>query len=194
MALTHLLAEDLLAENTYVALLDDDDTWEPEYLERCITLAASQNLDWVITGITRHESEHGPGTKLSIPQALTPSMFFATNPHVQGSNFFIRLSTLLKAGCFDENLQSTTDRDLCVRVLNLGDIKIGFVREYLVHHMAFAGNRLSTPDSPAKHQGLIAFYGKYAPLMLTKERSAFLDRATSVFSCPRSDFESGDKR
>ena len=35
--------------------------------------------------------------------------FLKGNPHIQGSNTFIKFSTLLKAGAFDENLTSSTD-------------------------------------------------------------------------------------
>lgn len=41
--------------------------------------------------------------------------FLVGNPHVQGSNLFLRLGSLLEAGSFDEALQSCTDRDLCIR-------------------------------------------------------------------------------
>ena len=189
-AFTHLLEQDFEPQLTYVSLLDDDDEWEPKYLQKCIELASNQNLDWVIAGITRHEAEDGEGINLSIPKLLKASQFLITNPHVQGSNLFVRFATLLKAGCFDENLRSTTDRDLCIRLLNLGDTRVGLVREHLVHHMASGLDRLSTPGSEAKRNGLIAFYQKYNLAMLAQERDGFVHRATTVFHCTASDFQS----
>ena len=179
-------------EASYVAILDDDDWWEPTYLERCLSVAREGNLDWIVAGIRRHESEAGQGLKLSIPCVLSASAFLRSNPHVQGSNLFLRLSTLLEAGCFDENLQSTTDRDLGVRLANLGNVRVGFVSEHLVHHRAYARDRLSTPASPRKREGLVAFYQKYSPIMSSEDRAKFLERATTVFGCPTSDFGEGN--
>src|SRR5271157_2311556 len=108
-ALGHL-ADTLEPTRTFVAFLDDDDWWDPRYLESCIRLAHRRNLDWVVAGITRHESKGDEGTNLTIPRSLNFSSFLSTNPHVQGFNLFVRLSTVLRAGGFDENLRSTTDR------------------------------------------------------------------------------------
>jgi hypothetical protein len=43
---------------------------------------------------------------------LHPSWFFTANPGIQGSNLFVRLGELLRAGLFDEWLPSTTDRSV----------------------------------------------------------------------------------
>jgi glycosyltransferase involved in cell wall biosynthesis len=187
-AMIQFLEQEPEIQNVYVAVLDDDDWWEPEYLERCFSLAREENLDWVVAGIIRHESEEGRGVKLAVPCSLTASAFLRTNPHVQGSNLFLRLPTLLKAGCYDENLQSTTDRDLGVRLVNLGNVKVGFMREHLVHHRAYGQNRLSVSGSPQKRAGLVAFYQKYAPLMSAEDREKFLERATRLFGCHIDDF------
>ncbi len=187
-AILQVLERKFVPERSYLAFLDDDDWWAPEYLESCVSLAHIQNLDWVIAGITRHESQASRGTNLAVPQNLTALAFLRTNPHLQGSNLFVRLSTLLKAGCFDENLQSTTDRDLGIRLLSLGDTKVGFVRRHLAHHKAYGENRLSTFGSPQKRAGLITFYQKYVPIMSTEDRAAFVRRARTVFGCPASDF------
>lgn len=185
-AICHLLELDRDPRNTYVAFLDDDDTWEHDYLSKCLEKALDEDLDWVVAGIVRHQEDGA--ANLSIPEWLTMSQFLHTNPHVQGSNLFVRLETLLKAGGFDENLQSTTDRDICIRMLALGDTKVGFIREHLVHHMASGGDRLSAPGLPAKRNGLLAFYRKYSPMMSREDRDRFLVRATTMFGCSLSDF------
>ena len=186
-ALSHILNQMAAPpESSYIAFLDDDDAWEPKYLEKCITAGVSQDFDWVIAGIIRHEAK--VGVNFSIPSGLTISDFLSTNPHVQGSNLFVRLSTILRAGAFDENLQSTTDRDVGIRLLSLGNTRVGFVREHLVHHMASALNRLSTPGSESKNRGLVAFYQKYCPTMSEQDRSRFVERACGMFGCAIRDF------
>ena len=80
------------------------------------------------------------------------------NPHIQGSNLFVLLRRLLEAGGFDESLTSTTDRDICIRLADLGSIRYGGLRENLVHHYADDDRpRLSTPGSDAKRAGLTYF-------------------------------------
>jgi len=186
-----ILDQGFVPELTFIALLDDDDAWEPRYLERCARLARSGRIDWVLSGIIRHEAETAVGARLAIPQNLTMSTFFRTNPHVQGSNLFVRLSTLLKAGCFDENLLSTTDRDICVRLLGLGNTRLGYLHEYHVHHRAWGSDRLSALGSLRKREGLRAFYAKYEPLMTESDKSAFIRRAHSLFGIAPGDFNAG---
>jgi glycosyltransferase involved in cell wall biosynthesis len=193
-ALVRLVRKGFEPESCYVSILDDDDWWEPQYLERCLSLARKLHLDWVVAGITRHEREEGDGTDLTIPSRLVASSFLRANPHVQGSNFFVRLSTLLRAGCFDENLRSTTDRDLGIRLVNLGNTKLGFVHEHLVHHAAYGRTRLSTPGSTMKRVGLVAFYQKLAPLMSDVDRMEFLHRAETLFDVHANEFEGGKAR
>lgn len=183
-ALSSLIEDCICPESTFIALLDDDDSWDPDYLKACLNAADSDGFDLIVTGIIRHESENDPSTELSIPSTLSTHDFFVGNPHIQGSNLFIRLSTLLQAGGFDEFLDSTTDRDVCVRLLDLGTVKIGFVNAHFVHNWALpTQDRLSTPGSKRKTSGLQAFYWKYVSRMTTSEQEAFKTRAYDLFEC-----------
>jgi GT2 family glycosyltransferase/SAM-dependent methyltransferase len=174
----------LVPESTWIAILDDDDEWAPEYLAECLKAAESQRCDVVVSGLIRHERTGDEGIPLTIPDTLTAHDFLIRNPHVQGSNLFVRFSTLLQAGGFDESLESTTDRDVCIRLLDLETCHIGFVKKHLVHHGAIPGtNRLSEPESPRKKQGLTRFYEKYAPRMTEPEHVAFRQRAWDLFGC-----------
>ncbi|KQC02984.1 MAG: hypothetical protein APR53_06230 [Methanoculleus sp. SDB] len=182
--LAHLIELGVFPESTFIALLDDDDEWESDYLEQCLESADLGSYDLVVSGLIRHESKTDRGTALSIPTSLSTHDFFIGNPHIQGSNLFVRFSTMLQAGGFDEALESTTDRDICIRLLDLGTVKVGFVPAHLVHHWALpTQERLSTPGSERKQNGLRAFYWKYAPQMSLPEREAFRKRAYDLFGC-----------
>lgn len=181
-ALGHLLEIGWNPEGTYVAFLDDDDAWEVDYLRKSMEAAERESFDFVYAGVVRHERAEDPGFLLSIPASLTVSQFLATNPHVQGSNMIVRLSCLLRAGGFDENMPSTTDRDLCIRLLDLGDLRYGAVLEHLVHHWATEHPRLSTPGSSRKAEGLRAFLEKHGPRMTKEEQQQFLERAWTLFN------------
>ena len=182
--LQELITSGILPEKHYCALLDDDDMWNPTYLAECLQYGEVNNADWIISGLIRHETPGDSGVKLSIPDQLSASDFFTGNPHIQGSNLFVKLSTLLEAGGFDENLNSTTDRDVCIRLLDLGYPRIAYLSKYLVHHYAHNDpTRLSFPSSPKKIQGLTAFFHKYVSRMRDDERTEFLDRAEKLFEC-----------
>ena len=170
------------AAQVYVAVLDDDDAWANEYLETCLREANSRDLDMVAADILRHQHVGDAGVLNPAPTELNAAEFLVCNPNIQGSNLFVRLSVLLAAGLFDEALTSTTDRDLCIRIADLGGIKYGSVPRALVHHNAEPTRaRLSTPGSPAKLSGLTAFWRKYRGRMNALDASAFRARASSLF-------------
>lgn len=180
--LSYLLELDYDPVETYIAFLDDDDAWDEDYLDECYNAAIKGNHDWVYAGIVRHESDEESGIYLTIPSDLKVEDFLVGNPHIQGSNLFVRFSAILRAGCFDEALDSTTDRDLCIRLLESGNLRIHRLDEHLVHHNApMDARRLSTPGSSQKEQGLFHFYLKYAPRMNSDQLSNFKTRAFSVF-------------
>lgn len=182
-------------DSAFVAILDDDDSWTTDHLQQCCNVVRTTPADWVIPGIIRHCDLHPEGRSQSIPTPgidLTVSSFLTSNPHVQGSNLFVRLVSILHAGTFDEALQSCTDRDLCIRLLELGPtLRATSVPAHTVHHHAEtnAEPRLSTPHSRAKVAGLAIFYRKYSPRMSEEQTSAFLTRASQLFGYDPTDFD-----
>ena len=181
--LSEMLMDGFDPDETFVAILDDDDWWEVDYLDSCIKTASASGADWIVSGIVRHESSTDPGTPLSIPETLDVRSFLRGNPHIQGSNLFVKFSRILLAGGFDENLPSTTDRDVCLRLLFLGGTRITKLNSHLVHHLAFGPGRLSERESRNKCLGLARFYDKYKFFMDLDDRKAFLSRAQEYFGC-----------
>lgn len=168
--------------NVFVAILDDDDAWHPEYLESCCLGVVDQQLDMVACGLRRIEDGIDAVVESDAPDTLSVEDFLTGNPGIQGSNLFVRLSVLFAAGGFDEHLLSTTDRDLCIRIAELSTVRYGKIPRALVDHYADAGRqRLSTPSSVAKLQGLSAFWTKYVARMTYDQRLAFTERASKLF-------------
>ena len=166
----------------FVAVLDDDDAWAPTYLEQCVAAAREGQLDMVAADLRRIEGVEGEHLVNTAPERLSASDFLTGNPGIQGSNLFIRLSLLLAAGGFDEALRSTTDRDLCIRVADLGRVRYGRLPAPLVdHHADPSRTRLSTPGSDAKLDGLTTFWRKYVGRMSSQQRRAFSERASALF-------------
>jgi len=162
----------------YIAFLDDDDMWYSNYLSKCEL--ASQDKDFVITGI-RYISEEGERF-LTIPSSVCNNDFLKGNPHIQGSNTFIRLSTLLKAGLFDEMLPSTTDRDLFSRVLMLNPT-YEIINEYLLDIDYSSSIDHLTFNYPIKQEGLRNFYFKYRGMMSDEIKNHFFDRTRRLYRC-----------
>lgn len=180
---SEMLADGCDPEDTFIAILDDDDWWEKNYLESCYNSGSVTGADWIVAGIIRHEGSLDTGEYLTIPGTLTESSFLKGNPHVQGSNLFIRFSKLLLAGGYDENLPTTTDRDIALRLLALGNVRIAMVRSHLIHHIAYGEGRLSEKGSERKCLGLRRFYYKYRVFMDAGDRTSFLERAKTLFGC-----------
>jgi glycosyltransferase involved in cell wall biosynthesis len=168
---------------TYVAILDDDDSWLPNYLETCLKECMSGNFDMVAAGIQRFESEHTEPVIYPAPSALYADDFLVGNGGIQGSNIFIRMSAMLMAGCFDESLRSSTDRDLCIRIADLGTVTYTPIPSNLVKHYAELDRvRLTTKGSEAKLSGLTVFWMKYYGRMDSHQREQFKERAERLFS------------
>lgn len=165
----------------FVAVLDDDDEWEPGHLALCAEIAAAQSLDMVAPSIVRITSDSPPRTQAA-PAKLDAGLFLVGNPHIQGSNLFVKLSALLEAGTFDESLPSCTDRDLCVRLSDLGWIRYAALdRPTVCHYADTARPRLSSPTADPKKRGLDRFWGKWHGRMSDEQRAACLARSLSLF-------------
>ena len=147
-------------------------------------MALDGHLDMVAAGIVYHKSPENTGKPLPVPDGLDVEDLLVRNPHIQGSNLFVRLRKLLEAGGFDEALASTTDRDICIRLADLGSVRYGALPKHLVHHHAEDDReRLSTPGADAKCAGLRQFFRKYRGRMTDDQRSAFIERSRDWFDC-----------
>lgn len=181
-ALDFLAAKGGDLSNVFVGILDDDDCWCPEYLENCAAAVASNGLDMVACGIRRIDGGASAPLVVEAPESLRPGDFLVGNPGIQGSNLYVRLSVLLAAGGFDEGLPSATDRDICIRIADLGSVRYARISAALVNHFADSDRiRLSTRGSATKLAGLTAFWRKYIGRMTIEERKGFLNRADALF-------------
>ena len=169
-----------VSPSCFVAILDDDDSWDAEYLRQCEEAVLRDNLDMVSAGIIYHE--YANQKMYDPPDHITVKDLLERNTHIQGSNIFTRLCKLLHAGGFDEALVSTTDRDICIRLADIRTVRYGALKRHLVHHYADSDRpRLSTPNSKAKHRGLDYFYSKHKNRMPQDVKSAFIRRSFRLF-------------
>ena len=181
----NIAAEKLLDTGTnpsdlFIAFLDDDDAWDKNYLYECEDIANRTQCDMVSSFFYRIENSNHIYSES--PLKLDAESFLVGNPGIQGSNIFIRMNKFLEAGCFNENLLSCTDRDLCIRLADMGTVKYQSLNKPLMFHYADGNrDRLSTPHSRAKDLGLEQFWFKYSKRMNRSQQASFLQRANTLF-------------
>jgi Glycosyl transferase family 2 len=179
---SRLLAAGADPRMTYVAILDDDDAYDPKHLRRCIRKAARKKLHLVAASLLRHESHDKPPIVQKSPRVMSAADFLVRSQHLQGSNLFVRLSTLLEAGNFDEGQKSVTDRDVCIRISDLPKLRFYSLRTPSVHHHAEPErDRMSTPRSPTRCLGLIGFHQKWGSRMSAEQLKSSRGRARNFF-------------
>lgn len=171
----------------YVAILDDDDEWDPDHLEACAAALGTVNpADAVISGL---RGRHAAGEILRVPPvSLTVDDFLVGNPGWQGSNTFIRLGTLLKAGLFTDGLASCNDRDLAIRVLSLLGVRMAFTGRFTATwHLGSSPDQLSLHGNEQKRAGLARFLQLHGHRMNSGARNAFFERAYKLFGFSESE-------
>jgi len=174
--------------DTWVAILDDDDSWESNHLEQCIK-AIEPGLQCVISGI--QTVLNGQLLPFEIKDQFSVSDFLRGNPGWEGSNTFLRYSAFEKVSFFDEDLSCTHDRDLAIKLLSNPDFSYKNVPIITVKHF-IETNRLSLTNSPKKKAGMIQFWKKHNSKMTTSDKRAFLKRAKDFFNLETELFEVHD--
>lgn len=164
----------------YVAILDDDDEWDPDHLSQCEQAAVQGHADVVLSGLrVMKDGVEIPRAPLS---SVTVDDFLAGNPGWQGSNTFVKLEALMRVGGFTDGLPSTNDRDLAVRLLGLPDLKVAFThRMTATWHIDSRADALSRPGSPEKRAGLLQFLAMHGHLMSPEVMTRFKSRACDLF-------------
>jgi hypothetical protein len=174
---------------SYIAILDDDDEWEETYIEKCmfqIGKRGIKNTKAVFANLVRLHRNFDLKFNL-YTNDLTIDNFLIGNPGVQSSNMFFNIRSILDIGGFDETLQSCTDRDLMIRLLENNDISnIALINEMLVYHHVQDNNSI-TSDKESKWNGLDRFYNKYLNRFTHDTLEMSLQRAEHYFSYPKRD-------
>ena len=175
----------------WVAILDDDDEWSESHLEICYAKAAD-DVDAVIGGIMTLVDE-APASVPNHDRFILES-FLQHNPGWQGSNTFVRLSSLERAGCFDEALACTHDRDLAIRLLSLD--RFTLVRTGVVtakYHIGANEPAYTRRLNPVKLSGLRTFWLKHRSRMSDEHEAGFFAHAAAMFGFSRQQITQEDE-
>ena len=184
-AVEQIIKANGICEDLFFASLDDDDEWLPNYLQE-IEINNSDNYDLLAGTLLR--SSFTENNLLVLPNELTEKDFLIGNPGISGSNTFIKLTTLLKSGAFDEGLSATIDRDFLVRVF-LQKPKYKIINKHLVTQHTDNDRERVTTNRTKKKESLRVFYYKYQYLMNKDGKEQFFNRIEKLFSINKSSFE-----
>lgn len=167
----------------FVAILDDDDTWDDDHVAVNLRVAAQNDANLVVAGLRMIVG----GTESTRPLLgrLHDRDFLVGNPGWQGSNTFVEFALLRAIGGFHDGLVSLNDRDLAIRLLRHPATRPALASRMTASwHQDTPGN-LSEPGSESKRSGLRTFWSLYGPEFSDAEADAFFARAGSMFGVAR---------
>jgi len=130
----------------YVAFLDSDDCWMPELLERHV--AALEGDAGIVLVHGHYEQIDADGKRCgSVPPRqglndLSVPQLFATmlrENFVATSSVVLRRSSLEQVGCFDESFPCLVDKELWLRLLNIG-ARFHYDPEIVFHYRVHSQN------------------------------------------------------
>lgn len=126
----------------YVAFLDQDDLWEPEYLSRQVEeLSLRPGKDMIFCGFQLID-ENGQETGLtSRPPHSAVSFSSLLVDFVVGgtSNLVLRRNAIERAGGMDLEFRRMYNVDLCLRVALLAPDNIAFLPQHLMRYRRHSG-------------------------------------------------------
>jgi glycosyltransferase involved in cell wall biosynthesis len=147
----------------FVAFLDDDDAWRPEYLARAMAEMERIGADAVISGLCRIKHDGSTKSIVIPPRAEIAGRLFDKNFGMTGSNLVIRKAAFEHIGGFDVDLPVFNDWDLLIRMV-AGGLEYGVVPELTVEWREHEGDRISTP-SLRRATGIECFLAKHGAVM-----------------------------
>ena len=143
-----------VARGRYVALLDSDDSWEPDYLAvQVAALEADPTLAVVYpNALIVGDHPHAGRTYMDVCPSNGPVTFESvlTQRCQVFISALIRRTAIDRVGGFDPALRSVEDFDLWMRLLAAGE-RIGYHRRVLVRFLKRRGSLSSDPVWMAEH-------------------------------------------
>ncbi len=133
------------SESELIAFLDDDDLWNADFLEKCVSALESSGADMAVTWLAVSDPTGSFAPEATIAPGLRAVDAVARNPGFTGSNFVIRRSAFDSLNGFDPELQVSNDKDFLVRFL-LAGFSYVVVPEFLAIHRRHGGPQLTAAN------------------------------------------------
>lgn len=130
------------SRSAYITIHDDDDSWEPEFLETCIESLEEAQFP-TVEGVTTHVNQiferiSENGVVEVSRRAFDPSLVSVSLPEITETNkimpisFLFRRDVLNTIGLFDEALPVVGDWEFNIRFLSKFDVLV--LKKYLANY------------------------------------------------------------
>ena len=175
------------ARGRFLALLDSDDEWEPDYLEAQLHYLETHPSCDVVYPNARifGDHPHAGRTYMDVCTSTGDVTFEALI--TQRCNVFVsvlaRREAIVRAGLFDPELRSVEDFDLWLRVLATGG-RIGYHRRVLVRFRKRRGSLSADPVWMAEH-ALAVLHKAERTLDLSAQDFEVLQQGQAYFHASR---------
>jgi glycosyltransferase involved in cell wall biosynthesis len=145
-----------LARGEWLAFLDDDNEWAPDYLERQLAFAASRPAAGVVYCRAR-ERDTQSGSEIELGRLKQGWVFcdLVKGWHPLVSSALIRRSILLETGGFDERLRATEDRDMWLRLAQRTEFA-GAGDVLMIRHVRHGDQLSRNPDFLTEDAAILA--------------------------------------
>ena len=138
-----------VARGTYVAFLDGDDIWLPEFLAEQLKLIKGEGFDLVYSdAINFGDRDYGSVTNMAVNPSrgdVTFEKLLCGDCNVITSSVLARLAPILEVGGFDTQFPNSQDFDLWLRLAKDAKAKIGYHHLVLVKRRIYSGSLASDP-------------------------------------------------
>lgn len=162
----------------FLAFLDDDDAWRPEYLDRAMAELERTGADAVISGLCRIRHDGSIQRIVMPPAQMVAGRLFEKNFGMTGSNLVIRRSAFEQLGGFDPGLPVFNDWDFVIRMISAG-VTYCVVPELTVEWREHADDRISTPTL-RRAAGIETFVAKHSAVMPPLNRRNLMADALGI--------------
>ena len=137
-----------VARGEFIAFLDGDDLWLPNFLTEQLALIATGNFDLVYAdAVNLYGTRLSRTTNMDVNRsegAVTAESLIAGTCVVITSSVVARRDAILEAGLFDENFPNSQDFDLWLRLAKNG-ARMNYQEKVLVHRRIYDGSLASNP-------------------------------------------------
>lgn len=190
-----------IARGEFVAFLDGDDIWLPNFLSEQLKLIQSgEGYDLVYADAVNVTAEgFSRSTNMDVNPsegAVTVESLISAECNVITSSVLARRSSIVAVGCFDESFRNSQDFDLWLRLAKRG-ARMTYQKHVLVHRRIYEGSLASNPVRSLEGEIKVLEKAKEKGDLTPKERAVLLRildlrRATAEVSRGKQRLSSGD--